>query len=201
MNVSRKSIAKMKAVGEGAGRFQHSASLQQTICFKKRLNKDKLDMHMPLREYARVWIMKLVRIYRCLCDETRLRILHLLKQGPLCVCHFQEILQLQQVAVSKHLAYLRKTGLVEARRHEQWMIYSLPASPGRELDLQLRCLQDCVQTEPIFREDLRRLKTLGPECNWISGALNARSGSKKHTKTTCPGGGLRERKGCVRHDS
>ncbi len=129
--------------------------------------------------------MRLVQIYRCFCDLTRLRILHLLKQGPLCVCHFQDILQLQQVAVSKHLAYLRKTGMVEARRHEQWMIYSLPASPGRELDLQLSCLQDCVQTEPVFREDLRRLKTLGPECNWISGALNAGPGSKKHTKKGC----------------
>jgi DNA-binding transcriptional ArsR family regulator len=70
--------------------------------------------------------MNMIQIYRCLCDETRLRILHLLKQGPLCVCHFQEILQLPQVAVSKHLAYLRRTGMVEARRHEQWMIYSLP---------------------------------------------------------------------------
>ena len=107
--------------------------------------------------------MNLVQIYRCLCDETRLRILHLLKQGPLCVCHFQDILQLPQVAVSKHLAYLRRTGMVEARRHEQWMIYSLPASPGRELDLQLRCLQDCVQTEPVFRADLRRLKAFGAE--------------------------------------
>jgi DNA-binding transcriptional ArsR family regulator len=84
-----------------------------------------------------------------------------------CICHFQDILQLPQVAVSKHLAYLRRTGMVEARRHEQWMIYSLPASPDRELDLQLRCLQDCVQTEPVFRGDLRRLKALGPKCNWI----------------------------------
>ncbi len=140
---------------------------------------------MPPREYARVYIMKLVRIYRCLCDETRLRILHLLKQGPLCVCHFQDILKLQQVAVSKHLAYLRKTGRVEARRHEQWMIYSLPASPGRELDLQLSCLQDCVQTEPVFREDLRRLKGLRAECDWIPDALNARSGSKKQHETNC----------------
>jgi ArsR family transcriptional regulator len=115
--------------------------------------------------------MKLVQIYRCLCDETRLRILHLLKQGPLCVCHFQEILQLPQVAVSKHLAYLRRTGMVEARRHEQWMIYSLPASPCRELSRQLSCLQDCVQTEAVFRKDLRRLKALGPKCNWVPKAM------------------------------
>ncbi len=125
--------------------------------------------------------MKMVLIYRCLCDETRLRILHLLKQGPLCVCHFQEILELRQVAVSKHLAYLRQTGMVEARRHEQWMIYSLSASPGRELDLQLGCLQDCVQTEPVFRTDLRRLRALGPKCNWIPQALEASSATKTPT--------------------
>lgn len=123
--------------------------------------------------------MNLVQIYRCLCDVTRLRILHLLQQGPLCVCHFQDILQLPQVAVSKHLAYLRQTGMVEARRHEQWMIYSLPASPSRELDLQLRCLQDCVQTERVFRADLRRLKALGTKCNWIPEALGASPVVKK----------------------
>ena len=123
--------------------------------------------------------MNMVQIYRCLCDETRLRTLHLLKQGPLCVCHFQEILQLPQVAVSKHLAYLRRPGMVEARRHEQWMIYSLPASTGRELDLQLRCLQDCAQTEPVFRADLRRLKALGPKCNWISRAVDVPATGKK----------------------
>ena len=123
--------------------------------------------------------MSLVQIYRCLCDETRLRILHLLKQGPLCVCHFQEILQLPQVAVSKHLACLRRAGMVEARRYEQWMIYALPASPNRELDLQLSCLQDCAQTEPAFRADLRRLKALGPKCNWITKALEVPPAGKK----------------------
>ena len=75
--------------------------------------------------------MKLLQIYRCFCDETRLRILHLLSQGPLCVCHFQSILGLPQVAVSKHLARLRAGGLVAARRHGKWMIYRLPAkAPG-----------------------------------------------------------------------
>ncbi len=131
--------------------------------------------------------MKLVQIYRCLCDETRLRILHLLKQGPLCVCHFQEILQLPQVAVSKHLAYLRRAGMVEAHRHEQWMIYSLPVLGGQELDLQLSCLQDCAQTEPVFREDMRRLRALGPKCNWVPKALES--------PTTC------DKPGCCRRAS
>ena len=119
--------------------------------------------------------MKLVQIYRCLCDETRLRILHLLAQGPLCVCHFQDILHLPQVAISKHLAYLRAHGLVLAQRHEKWMIYRLPEKAPPELDLQLRCLQDCVQSHPIFREDLRRLKKLECQCNWVEKALHAES--------------------------
>jgi len=131
--------------------------------------------------------MKLVKIYRCLCDETRLRILHLLKQGPLCVCHFQGILQLPQVAVSKHLAYLRKTGMVEARRHEQWMICSLPTVLGRELDLQLHCLQDCVQTEPVFRDDLRRLRSLGQERNWVPKALE-KSQARQRPQACGPSG-------------
>lgn len=118
--------------------------------------------------------MKLVQIFRCFCDETRLRILHLLAQGPLCVCHFQEILQLPQVAVSKHLAYLRANGLVVARRHEKWMIYRLPDKTFPELDLQLRCLQDCVQSHPVFREDLKRLKKLKCECEWIEEAVHTR---------------------------
>jgi ArsR family transcriptional regulator len=111
--------------------------------------------------------MKLVQIYRCLCDETRLRILHLLSQGPLCVCHFQDILKEPQVAVSKHLAYLRTHGLVHAQRHEKWMIYQLPKTAPVELDLQLRCLQDCVQSNPVFREDLKRLKTMRCQCKWV----------------------------------
>ena len=113
--------------------------------------------------------MELIRIYKCLCDKTRLRILNLLAQGPLCVCHFQTILEIDQVPVSKHLAYLRERGLVIAQRHNQWVIYSLPVKPDKELDLQLRCLQDCVQTHPVFSNDLKRLKKLEGNCRWTPG--------------------------------
>ncbi len=116
--------------------------------------------------------MRLIQIYACFCDETRLRLLHLLGRGPLCVCHFQEILQVPQVAVSKHLAYLKQRGLVQARRHEQWNIYSLPEPRPVGLDRQLRCLQDCAQTEEVFRKDLRRLANLRSECGWVAKALS-----------------------------
>jgi len=112
--------------------------------------------------------MTLLKIYRCFCDETRLRILHLLSREPLCVCHVQEVLRLPQVAVSKHLAYLRTNGLVQAERHGKWMIYRLPKRAPVELDLQLRCLQDCISTDAIFRQDLKRLSRMRCECNWLT---------------------------------
>ena len=106
--------------------------------------------------------VELVKIYECLCDRTRLRLLHVLAQGPLCVCHFQEILDEPQVKISKHLAYLRQRGLVEVERSGNWMIYELPAKPSRALKKNLACLQDCTGENPIFQRDLARLKKLTP---------------------------------------
>jgi ArsR family transcriptional regulator len=107
--------------------------------------------------------MELLKIYECLCDRTRLRLLNVLAQGPLCVCHFQEILGEPQVKISKHLAYLRARGLVVVERSGNWMIYELPAKPSRELKANLACLQDCAQENPVFRRDLARLKKLAPK--------------------------------------
>ena len=107
--------------------------------------------------------MKLVQIYEGLCDETRLRILHLLAHAPLCVCHFQSVLREPQVKISKHLNYLKARGLVESRQHQNWRIYMLPERRGSELKKQLQCLQDCIQESRLFRADLKRLKSVTPE--------------------------------------
>lgn len=110
----------------------------------------------------------LIQIYQCFCDETRLRIVNLLRQGPLCVCHLQELLAEPQVKISKHLAYMKEKGIVHAQRHQNWMIYSLPQQPAAELEANLKCLQDCVQTHPVFKADLRRLQALGPKVGWLA---------------------------------
>ena len=107
--------------------------------------------------------MKLVKIYECLCDETRLRLLNVLAQGPLCVCHFQAVLREPQVKISKHLAYLKQRGLVTCEREGNWMVYALPAKPPRELAANLACLQDCAGENPVFRRDLARLRKLAPK--------------------------------------
>jgi ArsR family transcriptional regulator, arsenate/arsenite/antimonite-responsive transcriptional repressor len=104
--------------------------------------------------------MDLIQIYQCFCDRTRLRILHLLTKSSLCVCHFQDILGEPQVKISKHLAYLRGRGMVITKREQNWIIYSLPARRADELERNLECLHDCVQTDPVFKRDMAKLSNL-----------------------------------------
>jgi ArsR family transcriptional regulator, arsenate/arsenite/antimonite-responsive transcriptional repressor len=68
---------------------------------------------------------ELADVFRALADETRLRILALLRDGEVCVCHIQGGLRLPQPTISRHLAYLRRSGLVHARREGVWMHYRL----------------------------------------------------------------------------
>jgi len=106
--------------------------------------------------------MELVRIYQCLCDRTRLRIINVLAAGPLCVCHLQEILDEPQVKISKHLRYLKEHGMVEAERQANWMIYRLPEKQPHELSANLACLQDCVSEDATFASDAKRAAKLRP---------------------------------------
>ena len=104
--------------------------------------------------------MDLIRIYQCLCDRTRLRMLNLLLHGPLCVCHFQKVLDEPQVKVSKHLAYLKSHRLVEVKREATWRIYRLVAKPTPALKANLACLQDCATEDKVFQRDTEKLNQL-----------------------------------------
>ncbi len=130
--------------------------------------------------------MKLIQIYECLCDLTRLRILNLLGDGELCVCHFQEILGEPQVKVSKHLAYLRNHGLVEFRREANWMIYRLPSDPSRELAANLACLQDCVSENSVLRRDTERRRKLAVKIAKDSPACCTPNTRKSKAHSTLP---------------
>jgi ArsR family transcriptional regulator, arsenate/arsenite/antimonite-responsive transcriptional repressor len=104
--------------------------------------------------------VKLLDIYKCLCDETRVRILGLLSVSPLCVCHIQTVLRKSQVIVSQHLGYLREHGLVTGQRYQNWMIYSLTTDSSEALEANLRCIQNADNTDPQFRKDRERLEKL-----------------------------------------
>lgn len=101
----------------------------------------------------------LVTIFQALADRTRLRLLHLLSAGEICVCYFVEILGESQPKISRHLGYLRRAGLVSARREGKWVHYSLlrPAdeSQAEILDATLAALDDDRQARKD-RETLER---------------------------------------------
>ena len=67
----------------------------------------------------------LVRLFSALADPTRLRLLNLMNGREVCVCYFVEILKQGQPKISRHLAYLRRAGIVEARREGKWMHYRI----------------------------------------------------------------------------
>jgi ArsR family transcriptional regulator len=67
--------------------------------------------------------------FRALADRTRLRLLNLMTSEEVCVCFFVEILKTNQPKISRHLAYLRKAGIVGARREGPWMHYRIIEPP------------------------------------------------------------------------
>jgi ArsR family transcriptional regulator len=69
--------------------------------------------------------LNLACLFAALADTTRLRLLNLMAGHEVCVCYFVEILRLGQPKISRHLAYLRKAGIVAARREGKWMHYSI----------------------------------------------------------------------------
>ena len=64
-------------------------------------------------------------LFAALADRTRLRLLNLMRYDEVCVCFFTEVLGESQPKISRHLAYLRKSGLVESRRDGKWMHYRI----------------------------------------------------------------------------
>lgn len=115
--------------------------------------------------------MEIIQIYKCFCDLQRLRILNLLKDGPLCVCHLMEILDEDQVKISKQLRYMKDMGMLESERFAQWMIYRV-ANPDNPLLVEnLKCLQDSYNEQVQFKEDsvrrrklAARIKRETPDC-------------------------------------
>jgi ArsR family transcriptional regulator len=62
-------------------------------------------------------------LFKALADRTRLRLLNLMGTDEVCVCFFVEVLRTNQPKISRHLAYLRRAGVVAARREGKWMHY------------------------------------------------------------------------------
>ena len=96
-------------------------------------------------------------LFKALGDRTRLRILALLAAGEVCVCNIHESLNLPQPTVSRHLAYLRRTGLVDARRDGVWMHYRLAPPAERLAGAILEAALHAVGHAPLAGTDRRKL--------------------------------------------
>lgn len=96
-------------------------------------------------------------LFRAFADRTRLRILNMLRGGELCVCEIQRALAVPQPKVSRHLAYLRKAGLVVARREGLWMHYRLAPAANEVHKSLLNCLSCCFHAVPELARDARKL--------------------------------------------
>lgn len=97
-------------------------------------------------------------LFRAFSDRTRLRILHLLVSGELCVCDLVNALRVPQPRASRHLAYLRKSGLVLARKQGYWSYYRLAPANGALHAKLLECLKTCAQEMPDLLKDSKALR-------------------------------------------
>ncbi len=121
----------------------------------------KTNMKVP---HAAARQCNLEDLFRALADRTRLRLVNLMAGGEICVCFLVEALGISQPKVSRHLAYLRRAGVVAARRDGKWMHYRLVPPPYRLVpppdERAARVFQETLHwltDEPAMRRDRERM--------------------------------------------
>jgi ArsR family transcriptional regulator len=97
-------------------------------------------------------------VLKALADRTRLRILGLLLAGEICVCHIHESLKIPQPKASRHLAYLRRAGLVTTRRDGLWVHYRIATLPNAILETVHRTVQHTLRHVDLVQKDVARLE-------------------------------------------
>jgi ArsR family transcriptional regulator len=101
---------------------------------------------------------ELERLFQALADATRLRILGLLLTGEVCVCDIHETLKIPQSKASRHLAYLRRSGLVNTRREGLWVHYRLADISDPVLSAITTAVRHALTHVDVVRHDAERLQ-------------------------------------------
>lgn len=99
----------------------------------------------------------LVLLFAALADRTRLRLLNLIAGREVCVCYLVEILRQGQPKISRHLAYLRKAGVVSARREGKWMHYRIERPENAAAALIVDDVLESLKSDREMQADLDRL--------------------------------------------
>jgi ArsR family transcriptional regulator len=103
-------------------------------------------------------IDQLESVFKALADKTRLRILALLGNNEVCVCHLHDSLELPQPTVSRHLAYLRRAGLVDVRRDGIWMHYQVARSLDPTVQAVLNAAVEALTDVRTTAEDRKQFQ-------------------------------------------
>jgi ArsR family transcriptional regulator len=103
-------------------------------------------------------LIEMEGLFKALADATRLRILGLLLTGEVCVCHIYQSLKIPQPKASRHLAYLRRSGLVETRREGLWIHYRLAAVADPVVAAISEAVQHALTHMDVVRRDAERLQ-------------------------------------------
>lgn len=99
-------------------------------------------------------------LFKALADQTRLRIIHLLGDGEVCVRFFVEMLDAHQPKISRHLAYLRRAGLVSTRREGKWIHYRLVEPTDLNVAKFFREARELIASDPQMKRDKRRFERI-----------------------------------------
>ena len=97
-------------------------------------------------------------ILKALADPTRLRIVGLLRGGEICVCHIYDSLKISQPKASRHLAYLRRAGVVNAEKRGLWVYYSLAPQESRAVQALLDAAVHTTTHLTVTARDVQRLE-------------------------------------------
>jgi ArsR family transcriptional regulator len=97
------------------------------------------------------------QLFRALADTTRLRLINLMSEQEICVCYFIEVIGAPQPKVSRHLAYLRRAGIVAARREGKWMHYRLTVPQNSHAASILKSTIEALKQDREMQRDYERL--------------------------------------------
>ncbi len=98
--------------------------------------------------------------FAALADNTRLRLLNLIGETEVCVCFFTEVIGTNQPKISRHLAYLRKAGIVAARRDGIWAHYRIIVPKNENAAKVLREVQEWLKTDKLMQKDRKQLASV-----------------------------------------
>ena len=99
-------------------------------------------------------------LFKALADHTRLRLINLIGDDEVCVCFFVEVLKINQPKISRHLAYLRRVGVVSARREGKWIHYRLVEPPDPHAANIFREVRAALPNDPAMKSDRARLEKI-----------------------------------------